>query len=234
MQVVVDGMLTDYLVEGLPNQPLVLFLHGWGSSARAFGPLMKGVAAAGFYAVALDFPNPTNVWRVDDFASFVDKFLAKIDTRPFAVIGHSFGGRVILKKQFGAKALVFINSAGVKPLQKSAPIWAAKIGKKIIPKRFHGRFGSSDYRALPSQTARQTFKNIVNEDLTPLMDKIDLPTLLVWGSEDTETPMTDAKIFHDKIKGSRLEVVPAGHYAFLDQPEQVLAKVIDFLKEVRA
>jgi len=39
---------------------------------------------------------------------------------------------------------------------------------------------------------RQTFKNILNEDLTPATSFLNMPVLIVWGACDSQTPLTDA------------------------------------------
>jgi len=48
------------------------------------------------------------------------------------------------------------------------------------------RFGSKDY--LAAGELRPIFVRIVNEDLTESAQLIACPTLLLWGTDDTETP----------------------------------------------
>jgi len=234
MQVIVNNTLVNYITAGDSRKPAVLFLHGWGSSAKAWAGLMKVVSDAGFYAIAIDFPEPKEVWAVDNYVELVSDFLEKIKIKPLVVVGHSFGGRVMLKNQFDARGLIFIDTAGVKPKANHARNFVAKVGKVIIPKKLHGRFGSSDYKKLGSETMRKTFKNVINEDLTGYMPNIKLPTLLIWGEDDQETPMSDARIFNARISGSKLVAIKnAGHYAFLDQPAETEKAVLEFLKEMK-
>ncbi|HUD10831.1 MAG TPA: alpha/beta hydrolase, partial [Candidatus Saccharimonadia bacterium] len=55
---------------------------------------------------------------------------------------------------------------------------------------------------------------------------IAVPTLLVWGERDTETPPADALKLNRLVKGSRLEFVSgAGHFVHQQQP-QIVAKFI--------
>ena len=59
----------------------------------------------------------------------------------------------------------------------------------------------------------------VNEDLTGLLSKISKDTLLIWGENDTATPMRDAKIMEEKIPSAGLVTLSgAGHFSFLEQP----------------
>ena len=65
--------------------------------------------------------------------------------------------------------------------------------------------------------------------LEPRLHLVAAPTLIVWGREDRILPVSSAATFDRGIERSRVEVVPdAGHAAFLDQHERVLAAVQEF------
>ena len=51
-------------------------------------------------------------------------------------------------------------------------------------------FASSDYKSL-NKEERETFKNIVNLDLTDYLTNIKTETLLIWGDKDYDTPLRD-------------------------------------------
>lgn len=56
-------------------------------------------------------------------------------------------------------------------------------------------------------------------DSTPALDSITVPTLIVVGEEDVPTPVKDARAMHERIAGSRLEIIAsAGHLANLERP----------------
>jgi pimeloyl-ACP methyl ester carboxylesterase len=70
----------------------------------------------------------------------------------------------------------------------------------------------------------------VNEDLRRHMPHITAPTLLVWGSDDTATPLRDARIMERMIPDAGLVVFEgAGHYSFLDRPAGFAAVIDSFL-----
>ena len=81
--------------------------------------------------------------------------------------------------------------------------------------------GSADYNnATPIM--RQTLVKVVNEDLKPLISQISCPTLIVWGDNDTATPIDDARQMEQIIPDAGLVVCEgAGHYSFLEQPVKV-------------
>ena len=72
---------------------------------------------------------------------------------------------------------------------------------------------------------------VVNEDLCHLMPEISAPTLLIWGENDTATPLSDAKKMERLIPDAGLVSFPGcGHYSFLDNPGQFAAVLNSFLK----
>ena len=80
------------------------------------------------------------------------------------------------------------------------------------------KHGSADYNAA-SPMMRQCMVRVVNEDLTELLPQIKAPVLLIWGSNDTATPLADGRLMEEKIAGSGLVTLEgAGHFSFLDQP----------------
>ena len=77
---------------------------------------------------------------------------------------------------------------------------------------------------------RATMSRLVNTDLRPVMPDISCPTLLIWGSNDTATPLSDAKQMEKLIPDAGLVAFPGcGHYSFLDNPVQFAAVLNSFL-----
>jgi pimeloyl-ACP methyl ester carboxylesterase len=59
---------------------------------------------------------------------------------------------------------------------------------------------------------------------------INVPALLLVGSDDTLTPMADAELMRQNIAGSQLRVIPrGGHYAAFEQSDATLPLVRQFL-----
>lgn len=77
---------------------------------------------------------------------------------------------------------------------------------------------------------RAILSKVVNEDLTDKLHLIKSPTLLVWGENDTATPLRDAKIMEREIPDAGLVSFPGcGHYSFLDNPRQFAAVLRSFI-----
>lgn len=251
MKVLVNGQLIEYIDEG--SGRVLVLLHGWGMSLGTFDQLASQLARK-FRVIRLDFPGfgqspkPADDWSVGDYAQITRDFLSKLKINDIhAIIAHSFGGRVVIKGvslgYFKPKKVVLIGAAGVKPRQSVAKgIYRglAKVGKlatsipglnKMQPtlrKRLYAVAGSTDY--LRADQMQQIFLNVINEDLLPEVSDITQPTLLMWGAEDTETPLGDANLMLARLGKGRLVVVPnAGHFVYSDAYDKVIKELEGFL-----
>ncbi len=251
MQINIDGLNINYIDKGEGEE--ILFLHGWGSSILPFSRLINTLKV-NHRVVALDFPgcgeSDTMVepWDIDDYCSFVIKFIKAVNLKNPVLIGHSHGGRVIMKLagsgQLNPPKIVFLDAAGLIPKKSLKQKFKAKSFKTIkwfltlpVIKNFSGgllekarnHYGSADYNAAPP-VLRKTLVNVVNTDLRHLLPNIACPTLLVWGENDTATPLSDAKIIESLIKDAGLCVIKGGgHFSFLDSPFEVDAILKSFL-----
>ena len=77
---------------------------------------------------------------------------------------------------------------------------------------------------------RAILSKVVNEDLKSVIPSITASTLLIWGENDTATPISDARYMEAHIPGAGLVAFPGcGHYSFLDNPMQFAAVLRSFL-----
>ena len=227
----------------------VLLLHGWGTDHQLFAPLTR-LLAKKYHVYALDFPGfgqspePAAPWRVDDYADLVLGFLRALDIKSCALLGHSFGGRVIIKLcarrlvEPRVPKVILMGAAGIKPTPGKKSKRRARryqLGKKLLKpfprlaEAWRDRHGSADYKAA-SPLMRQVLVNTVNEDLAPLLPLIQPPTLLIWGRDDTATPLADGQRMEREIPGAGLVVLErCGHYAFVEQQAQFLRVMASFM-----
>jgi pimeloyl-ACP methyl ester carboxylesterase len=232
----IDGINIRYKTAGVGEQ--VLLLHGWGCSIESMDVVFADLAT--HYAVfALDFPGhgesglPPRAWGVADYAESVLHLMDALHLQRPHIVAHSHGGRVTIKLASAhperVGKLILVNSAGVRPprpLTYYARVLLAKLGKGLA--RYGGRWGKNVcdriYRAVASSDyanagpLRDTFVKVVREDLTPLLPHVKAPTLLVWGENDTETPMSSAMVMQRLIPNAELVILKhAGHFSYLDQ-----------------
>ena len=63
-----------------------------------------------------------------------------------------------------------------------------------------------------------------------VLEKVRLPTLILWGAEDRVVPVALAETLHRAIAGSVLQILPgAGHACYLDQPDPFHRLLVEFL-----
>lgn len=243
MNIEVNGYNICYKKTG-NGQKIAVMLQGWGTHLGIYDSVAESINEQ-YTFVQFDFPGfggsdePREAWSVDDYADFFCEFMKKMNIKEATLIGHSYGGRVIIKlanrdnNPFKIKNIVLIDSAGVLPrrtkLQKFK-IARYKVLKRILNMKviyalfpeiiddWRSRQGSADYRKA-SPIMRQCLVKAVNEDLTELLPNIKQDTLLIWGDKDTATPIEDAKIMEKMIPNSGLVVLQGtGHFSFLEQP----------------
>lgn len=248
MNIKLKNLSIYYEVEG-EGHPLLL-LHGWGQCVEAFRPIINELQKE-FKVYTIDFPGfgqseePKQVWSVYDYADLIESFVVELGIEKPTILGHSFGGRVGIiyaGRQNPLNKLILVDSAGVKPkrgLDYYARVYTYKAGKKLLnlpglrayKENMIKNAGSSDYQNA-SPMMKQILSKVVNEDLQHLMPEIQVETLLVWGSLDDATPVSDAKVMESKIPNAGLVVFEgAGHYAYLDCLPQFLRVMNVFLEK---
>ena len=243
MNIEVDGYNICYKISG-SGEDTVVMLQGWGTDLGVYDSVADTINDK-YRFVQFDLPGfggsdePKEPWNVDAYADFFCKFMEALDIKKATLIGHSYGGRIIIKLAareklpFEIKNIVLIDSAGIMPkrtFKQKFNIKKYKMIKKIVNiKVIYALFpeliddwrnsqGSADYRNA-SPMMRQCMVMAVNEDLTGLLPKIKQDTLLIWGDKDTATPITDGKLMEEMIPGSGLAVLKGcGHFSFLESP----------------
>ena len=87
--------------------------------------------------------------------------------------------------------------------------------------------GSRDYKAA-SPIMRKTLVEVVNEDLSKYAREIEEPTLLIWGDQDTEAPVREAKELEKIMIDAGLILLPGTHYAYLENLPRVVSILESF------
>lgn len=251
-QILVHQLPTHVVEVG--EGPELVFLHGWGSESQTFYALAEQLSTQQYRCILIDLPGfgktaaPEEAWGVAEYAAFVGAVLEKLGlTNVKAIIGHSLGGRIALKglasNVLHSERLVLLASAGVAKrdtIRNQAFKVVAKAGKFICrvppfslaakPLRtwLYKAAGSTDY--LNSGSLRQTFALVVDEDLSNYAQQVPVPTLLIWGEQDTETPPQEGERLQVLLPEGRLLTIPqAGHYVHRDAEAAVVQEIVTFL-----
>jgi pimeloyl-ACP methyl ester carboxylesterase len=219
----------------------VLVLHGWGASIEAMRILFEDLAQS-HDAVVIDFPGhgqspaPPEPWTVSDFRDLVVLLMDRLEIPRAHVVAHSFGCRVAIKlaaehpKRVGR--MVLTGAAGLPPERTAGQkfrLGLAKTGKQVkgilgdggvakwLESQWIHYIASEDY-AKASGPMRATVVNVVGEDLSGYLPRIQAPTLLLWGDKDRETPLSSGERMAALIPGAQMVVLEGGgHFAYAEQ-----------------
>ena len=241
MDIAINGININYTRKG--SGQVMLLLHGWGAYIELFSGIIDLVSSK-YDAIALDMPGfghtsePSHPWCVDDYVDLVIRFIDELHLDNIILLGHSFGSRIIIKMmsreehKFNVDKIIIVDGAGIRPEKsKKAKMrsliykigktfYSLKIVRLISPKgldEWRKKFGSADYNSA-TPVMRDTLVKVVNEDLTHLLPNVTTETLLIWGENDTATPLSDGKKMEELMPNAGLAVIKnAGHYSFLEQ-----------------
>ncbi len=239
MQINIQNTSIHYIQYGEGKD--ILLLHGWGQNIEMMKPLGDNFSDR-FRITILDFPGfgqseePKEAWNIDKYSSVLEEFVKKTGIKKPIVIGHSFGGRVAIR--FSARnpieKLILFGSPCIRIQEElSIPVKILKQLKKLPGLNEFGEYmkqyiGSRDYKAA-SPIMRETLVEVVNEDLSKYAREIEEPTLLIWGENDEEAPVSEAKELEKIMINAALIVIPGTHYAYLENLGRVVAILNSFL-----
>ena len=236
------------------SEKTIVILPGWGNTRTTFRNIIN-YFKNDYTIYIIDYPGfgnspiPNKTLNIYDYAYLIKNFLIEEKITEPIIIAHSFGGRItaILSGYYKIKfeKILLIDVAGIKPKKTLKQLLKQKLYKflkkmlNILPKikreyynqKLLSYFGSSDYNSLPP-IMRETFKNIVNEDLKIYFKNINDEVLILWGNNDNVTPLKDAYKLRNLIKNSALIILPeCSHFSYLDAVVVTNKIIHEFLKE---
>lgn len=255
METTVNGLHIEYIDQGSGSQT-VLLLHGWGVSGSLYH-LITDHLSRYCRVIVPDLPGfggseePPRPWTPAEYGDFVLDFCKQLGVTEAVVMGHSNGGRILLNLlsrsslPLTVHKAVLMGCAGIPAkhsLKYYVRVYTFKFMKRVFslpgirqlfPRAVENarkKFGSSDYQQA-SPVMRQSMVIALGTDCTPLLPHIKASTLLIWGKNDTATPLRDGQLMEKLIPDAGLVVLEGGHYAFAEQFPHC-SRVLDaFLKE---
>lgn len=209
----------------------MLFLHGWGANRES----LRGIATLFQHTHCVhlidlpgfgEAPVPPGPWSTIEYGDLVQQYLLEHVQRHAILIGHSFGGRVSVRvasrRLAQVHGLVLLGVPGL-PLPVASGTRLKRSGIRLLRRALIAlkplvgpagvdwhtrRFGSKDYQA--AGPLRPVLVRTVTEDLTESAKTIACPTLLVWGTDDTEAPPWLAHRYKELI-GTRAALLLLPH-----------------------
>ena len=257
MEITVDGKNIRYKVTGNGEKTAVI-LQGWGTDMKLYDSIAADISDE-YRVIQFNLPGfsdsdePSEAWGIEEFAAWFVHFMQALDIRKATLIGHSFGGRIMIwlgsmskdeLSTFDIEKLVLVDAAGIQrektPKQKRSirryhfkralfhfgPIyWFFKDAVDI----WQGQQGSADYRN-SSPMMKKCMVKAVNDDLTYRLPDIPYKTCLIWGDQDTATPLADGQDMERLMPDAKLHVLEGtDHFSFLRKPGEFKEILRSFL-----
>jgi 3-oxoadipate enol-lactonase len=193
---------------------------------------------------------------MDLFADDLIKFMDTLNIEKAIICGLSMGGFIALNamKRFPDRfdALILSDTQCIadteevkenrfKAIEKIEADGVFDFNDGFIKKVFH-KDSIENKKELVRDLRNVVFSNsehIIKKGLVALaersetcsiLDKINIPTLILCGREDEVTPLVQSEMMHESIEGSILHVIDnAGHVSNLEQPTEFNKHLLDFL-----
>lgn len=214
------------------NQFPIVFLHGWGASMQMMSP-HAALLSHDFRCVNLDLfgfgksDEIEDYQNFDDYAEALHHFLVEQKVHEPVLIAHSFGARVAIlyASKHPVRALILTGAAGL-----PAPLSFKRRMRIFLHHRGLKMKGSYDYEKA-SFFLKKVLVDAVNRDLSEEIKNLRMPVLLIWGENDTETPLWMGKKMKRLIPQSSLIVFKGGdHFAYYRECPRFCFIVKEFLE----
>ncbi len=161
-------------------------------------------------------------FAIDEASLLILKWMEAVGIKHAPFIAHSMGGYISLWIASNypdvVERLLLVAPAAV-PYQKSVFGYVRPLVREI----FHLRPSFAPilaYDALRAgvPTLLRAMRDLLNKDARSFLKTVQVPTLLIWGENDSLVPVVYADILHQEIVGSHLLVLKkAGHLVMFDQ-----------------
>lgn len=251
-QITVSGLQLEYFDEG--QGPVVLYLHSsegpnpdlalvkaLTKTNRVVMPALPGFGTS---------ETASFIRSVDDMSYVLLDLIEALDLADVTVVGSSLGGWAAVELATKASPriarLVLDNPLGLRfvtdPTQRQFPdIY------QDLPSQWSAYFSASepmdgrDWLSVERDIALRAARNremfvkvgwspyLYNPKLAGRIHRASVPTLVLWGDQDKLANREYAESYTAALPDASLKVIAgAGHFAFLDKPEEVASAVLDF------
>lgn len=225
----------------------VYIVHGWSYSTEKWQECVHLLEARGVNVEILHVPGLTSpsdkTWALEDYVEWINKETRR-ESEPIILIGNSNGGRLAMafarRYPNRVERLILIDSAGIyhkdlrSRFKRSFFKSLAKTGKRFsqsdrLRRLLYSVARERDYlNAKPNM--RQTMANLLESDKQLDLNKITMPTTIIWGDQDQITPLSDGEALNRGIAKSNLKIIAgaqhAPYFSHADQTARIILEAI--------
>jgi pimeloyl-ACP methyl ester carboxylesterase len=255
------GRLHAYDARGDGALPTMVVLHGLGSAATAFGPLLSRLRPHARRVVALDLPGhgfslpPDGRLTPEGLFGAVAEALDALVNEPMVLIASSMGGAIALRYAIDRPgrlaSLALVSPAGARldrvewdELMHLFAIDDAAKALRLLGRLYHRAPwylpalapGFRDVMRRPA--IRQLLEVSAPEDL-PAPERLTalaMPILLLWGQSERLLPRSALDYYRRHLPGHALIEEPAsfGHCPHFEDPRRLAARLVEFARGTTA
>jgi 3-oxoadipate enol-lactonase len=262
MKITANGIAMHVTLEGPGSAPVVTMSHSLATDSSMWDPTVAALKDT-YRVLRYDTRGhggtdaPKGAYTLDLLADDAAALLKALGIARTHWVGLSMGGMIgqtlALKSPQLFRSLALCDTSSRVPAE-AKPLWKERIktaeteGMEPLVAPTLERWFTAPFReknklmmeqvgAIIRRTPPQGYAGcchaIAALDLTDRLSAIAIPTCVIVGEDDPGTPVAASRAIHDKIKGSRLEIIPsAAHIANMEQPDAFNRALTSFLAAV--
>ncbi len=256
---IVEGKLDDSLpivfIHGTSAS-----LHTWDTLSSLL-KANKKIIRFDLPAFGLTGPNRLNQYNFNFYNQFIDELLLKLNVTKCIVAGNSLGGSIAWNYAIASpdkvKQLILLDASGYpkkdekgslgfklaaipvlnQALKHISPISLIRksledafYNKAFVTEKMVQQYHDMLLREGNRGAVLELFQHPMKPDATKIRT-ITQPTLIIWGKEDQLISYTNAALFKQDIRDSRVLVLDkVGHIPMEEAPNQVATAILEFIK----
>lgn len=262
MKVTANGIAINYTLEGPANGPAVVLSHSLATDLSMWDPTVP-VLEDRFRVLRYETRGhggtdaPKGAYTLEQLADDALALLKALGIERVHWVGLSMGGMIgqtlALKAPQVFASLSLCDTSSRVPAEAKAA-WQDRIriaesqGMEPLVEPTLARWFTEPFRNRRKDVMDKVAMMIRNTpaagyagcchaisglDLTDRIHAIKMPTIAIVGEDDPGTPVAAHRVIHERIAGSRLEIIPkAAHLSNMEQPEAFNKALTGFLFSV--
>jgi 3-oxoadipate enol-lactonase len=259
VKITANGISVSYTLEGPANAPVVTMSHSLATDSSMWDPTVPALADR-FRILRYETRGhgateaPKGAYTLDQLADDALALLKALNIQRTHWVGLSMGGMIgqtlALKAPNVFLSLSLCDTSSRVPTE-ARPLWQDRIrtaetqGMEPLVQPTLERWFTAPFRERRKDVIDKVAAMIRNTppagyagcchaisalDLTDKISAIKIPTIVIVGEDDPGTPVAASRVMHEKIGGSRLEIIPAAaHLANMEQPDAFNKALAGFL-----